>query len=249
MINGTTEEWEELFGDRKKFNASNVNFENHFHKDKKALAKQIDKGEYLTKHVAACGSCHGQDYNNPDSPLSGGRTVEDEKSYFKVPNITSDKETGIGDWTTPEIIRAMRKGRDRENNKLSAGMHLAYRWLSDKDARAIALYLQSLPPVKNEIYRIRSNSVSFSFGEDGLELFSRKDKFDGYVPELSKQNEVYYGKYLSSHVSNCYGCHTGNVKEPFGGSKDKGVGFLARFKEFFDINLENVSFGTLEDEY
>lgn len=247
-------EWEELFGEKKKFNANAVDFEQSYKQDKRRYAKVLARGGYLTKHVAACGSCHGMDAKDPNSALSGGRIIEDERGLIVASNITPDDKTGIGKWAIGDIIKVVHKGIDREGNNISQSMHLGYRWLSDEDVRAIAIYLKSQPAVKNSTKNERGGGINVIMGSDALEVFSKNKEYDGYIPNLSDGNVLYYGKYLANNVANCYSCHTGDVDKPFAGSEKPGIGFFTKFKDFFDvelgdIGLGNVKFGSLDREY
>lgn len=244
-------EWVELFGEKEKFNALNVDFEKHYAKNKSAYKKVLARGSYLTKHVTACGVCHGEKAGDPNSPLSGGRIIEDERGLVVASNITPH-ESGIKDWTIAELVRVIRKGKDRAGEDISKTMHLGYRWLSDADARAIAMYIKTRPAVENKIENSRGGGINFTFGSEGLQILTGKKDFDGYVPSLSERNSLYYGEYLANNVANCYACHTGDVKNPYAGSEEKGVSFIKRFRDFFDFDFkiaDNIKFGTLDQEY
>ncbi len=68
-------------------------------------------------------------------------------------NLTPDGETGIGAWDANVFIQAMRTGKH-----MGAGRPILppmpwswYGKLSDQDLEAIFAYLQSIPPVNNEV--------------------------------------------------------------------------------------------------
>src|SRR5262249_9645982 len=67
---------------------------------------------------------------------------------LRAPNISSDKERGIGAWTDGEVLRAMREGVDRNGRTLFPMMPYGVygRRLSDDDALAIVAYLRTLAP-------------------------------------------------------------------------------------------------------
>jgi hypothetical protein len=44
--------------------------------------------------------------------------VLDEKAPLVAPNITFERETGLGDWSDREIIQAIREGIGRDGLKL-----------------------------------------------------------------------------------------------------------------------------------
>ena len=63
-------------------------------------AAQLRRGQYL---VAAgdCMSCHLRDGGEP---LAGGLGLKTPFGVIYTPNITSDKETGIGNWTRRSVL-------------------------------------------------------------------------------------------------------------------------------------------------
>jgi hypothetical protein len=67
-------------------------------------------------------------------------------------NLTPDKETGIGNWTSQEIITAIQTGVRPDGRTLAPVMPWrAFANLTKDDATAIVSYLKSLPPVHRAI--------------------------------------------------------------------------------------------------
>ncbi|HLL27346.1 MAG TPA: c-type cytochrome [Xanthobacteraceae bacterium] len=117
----------------------------------------VERGKYLVT-LGGCNDCHtpGVFLGKPDfSRALGGSEVGFEipgLGVFHGPNLTSDKETGLGNWTAAEIITAIRKGERPDGRELAPIMPWrAFAALTDSDAMAIVAYLQSLPPVKNKV--------------------------------------------------------------------------------------------------
>jgi len=111
----------------------------------------IALGRYLVQNVSTCTDCHLPRGASPPERLIGqllpvgpGRTVF-------VPNITPDRETGIGRWSAAEIAQYLRSGSRPDGGlaqSLMAGLILtSYSHLTPDEARAIAAYLESIPPV------------------------------------------------------------------------------------------------------
>ena len=71
-------------------------------------AEMIKRGEYLAK-VADCLSCHN-DLANSGQPFAGGREMKTPFGSLYTPNLTPDKETGIGEWSDEDFVRAVREG-------------------------------------------------------------------------------------------------------------------------------------------
>ena len=161
----------------------------------------LTRGARLVNGLAACGVCHGQS-SSPDAQLSGGRTVEDIYGEVNAPNITSS-ETGIGDWSTNQVMRAIRNSTGKGGTELSQQVHSGYLWMSDEDLLSIVGYLRTLPPVENEVSR---RSVGF-FSRNTSGIFQSRKKVAGYVPSLNPNEKLAYGRYLVDNVANCGFCH------------------------------------------
>jgi mono/diheme cytochrome c family protein len=118
-------------------------------------------GRYLAAQSGLCMECHtphemGPDVLLPENFFAGGEAFE--LGLPVVPrskNLTSDPETGLGEWTVDEIVTAIKEGKDKNGDgicpPMPAGMMAAYGGLTDADALAIAHYLKSLPPKENEV--------------------------------------------------------------------------------------------------
>jgi len=106
----------------------------------------VGHGRYLAT-LMHCFGCHGADGSGGMAFAIAGKTTI-------APNITSDTRTGIGLWSEAAIIRAVRNMRDDHDHAIHPPMSLyAADWarLTDRDAHALALYVQSLPPVRHEV--------------------------------------------------------------------------------------------------
>jgi cytochrome c553 len=168
-----------------------------------SLSKNSERGKYLVT-IAACGFCHGSNPDNPLSPLSGGRILKDSYGKVEVPNITSDKETGIGNWSVLQLGHAIRSSIGRNGEYLSIDAHQGYRWLSDQDVQEISEYLLSTIPVS---YQSERRKIS-SFTARKWGLFSQHEIVRGYVPSISESAGGYYGMYIVSHLASCARCHS-----------------------------------------
>lgn len=117
----------------------------------------IARGKYLAS-VGGCNDCHtaGSFLGKRDvSKTLGGSEVAFEipgLGAFVGPNLTPDKETGLGNWSVDQIVTALKTGKRPDGRELAPAMpwrDLAV--LSDVDAKSIALYLKSLPPLANKV--------------------------------------------------------------------------------------------------
>src|ERR1700747_3138847 len=94
-----------------------------------ALAETaVERGAYLVNTVMACGNCHTpRDASGAfvtDKAFSGGLTITTPAFTATAPNITQDRETGIGGWSDAEIKRALIEGI-RPNHGHLPGVTLA----------------------------------------------------------------------------------------------------------------------------
>ena len=120
---------------------------------------RLARGKYLAENVTHCFFCHSDhDFTNPEYPVLPGR----EGAGWPMPipevgkiasrNITSDPETGLGNWTDDEIARALQEGVSRDGSALFPLMpYLDFANLDDEDVASIVVYLRTVPPVKNTV--------------------------------------------------------------------------------------------------
>jgi mono/diheme cytochrome c family protein len=117
--------------------------------------QSVERGKYLVE-LGGCVHCHTPGYflGKPDMTrrLAGsdvGFYVPNLGTFYG-PNLTPDKETGLGRWTTAQIVTALTTGKRPDGRVLAPIMPWgSFAQLIRSDARAIALYLKSLPPVGN----------------------------------------------------------------------------------------------------
>jgi mono/diheme cytochrome c family protein len=71
---------------------------------------------------------------------------------FHGPNLTPDQDTGLGKWSSEEIVTAITKGQRPDGRVLAPIMPWhAFASLTPEDATAIAAFLKSLPTVNNKV--------------------------------------------------------------------------------------------------
>ena len=118
---------------------------------------QIARGKYLVT-FSGCNDYHtpGYFFGKPDmARFLGGSDVGFEipgLGAFVGPNLTPDKETGLGGWTQEQIVTAITGGQRPDGRVLAPIMpYHAFANFTAEDAGAIAAFLQSLPPVSNKV--------------------------------------------------------------------------------------------------
>ena len=175
-----------------------------------AAETPVERGAYLVNSMGACGNCHTprDAALNPiaTQALSGGFAFVDPGiGSVVVPNITPDKETGIGNLTAEQIVAELRNGKRPDGTLIGPPMPIpVYQKLSDGDAAAIAAYLLSLKPVRRTVGR---NEYKIPLPPDYGPVT--------HVDEPSRSDNVVYGSYLAT-FAHCVLCHTPPAKDgPF----------------------------------
>jgi mono/diheme cytochrome c family protein len=118
---------------------------------------QIQRGKYLVT-LGLCTDCHtpGYFFGKPDAArFLGGSEVGFEipgLGVFHGPNLTPDKDTGLGRWSADDIVRAIQTGTRPDGRILAPIMPWhAFAQLTAEDAQSIAAFLKSLTPVANKV--------------------------------------------------------------------------------------------------
>jgi mono/diheme cytochrome c family protein len=131
--------------------------------------------------------------------MAGGAEFEDELGHVVAPNITPDRETGIGRWTQAQIVNAIRNGVRPDGTIIGPPMPFsAYDDLSDRDVNAIAAYLRTIKPVRHAVPKSQYK----------IALPSSHGPTVTHVEEPRRADRLAYGAYLAGPVAHCIGCHT-----------------------------------------
>src|SRR6185295_15106587 len=113
-----------------------------------AAQTDINKGLAFGKYQAVlgdCEGCHGKD-------LSGGIVLETPFGKMVAPNITPDKETGIGTYTGEDFKLAMTRGVAPGGKRLYPAMpYPYYARVNDRSLAAMWGYLKTVKPVKKSV--------------------------------------------------------------------------------------------------
>lgn len=217
--------------------------------------ERVARGQYLAVNVLQCIDCHSErDWTlyggPPKAPLGAGRACMDKSTptagvnvgqeFFPgvlcIRNITPDRETGIGDWTDEEIIRAVRDGVDRHGGGLFPIMpYFVYRDVADEDLYAVVAYLRTLPAVRS--FRPRKE-IDFP-----LNLLVRlwPEPVTGPVVAPDPADSVAYGEYLAK-ISRCEFCHTPREPSSMEGFPGRRLAggmpfFLTKERVMYTMNL------------
>jgi mono/diheme cytochrome c family protein len=176
-------------------------------------AETIERGKALTV-AADCASCHTAD---PAKPLAGGKRIDTPFGAIYSPNLTPDRDTGIGGWSDEEFYRALRYGEDPDGSRYyPAFPYPNFTKLVRDDILAIRAYLATLTPFSNTApspelrwplnYRVLMRGWDYLFFRPGI-----------FEPNQQKSPEWNRGGYLVEGAAHCGACHT--PKNLFGANK------------------------------
>jgi mono/diheme cytochrome c family protein len=167
-----------------------------------AQSDLVKRGDYLVNTIMTCGNCHspkGPQGDIPGKHFSGGLSWDEPPFKVTAPNITEDKETGIGAWTDDQIKHLLRTGERPNGVPIAAVMPVGfYKIITDGDLNAIVAYLRTIKPIKNKvpdpIYRFPAKSQTPPGAETAYT--------DAVMKEPAK-----HGFYLAT-IGHCFECHT-----------------------------------------
>ena len=165
-----------------------------------ADADLLKRGEYLAR-AGDCVACHTRPGGEP---FAGGRRLDTPFGAIYSPNLTPDKETGIGGWSDDDFYRALHEGIGKNGEYLYPAFPFPwYTKVTRDDALAIKAYLFSLPPVREQ-----NKPVAFSFPFDVREgLATWRLLF--FKPAEPKQpdDKLSRGAYLVEGLGHYGECH------------------------------------------
>jgi mono/diheme cytochrome c family protein len=168
----------------------------------------IERGRYLAYGPAHCVDCHGEQQNGKrkpgeDVPLIGGFEFHLPFGVFRAPNITPDRETGIGSRRDDELARMLRHGVRPDGTAVLPFMPFAN--LTDEDLTAVISFLRAQKPVRHVVAPDEVNAVGSMIKAFMLEPKGPTEPIRQSIPEGPT---VEYGRYLANSVANCVNCHT-----------------------------------------
>jgi hypothetical protein len=112
---------------------------------------QKEYGQYITDHVARCGSCHTRRGGvfSSDEYLAGGQEISFDGEYKIAPNITSSNTVGIGSWSEVSIRDFLRSGKTPEGREVDSRFCPVqfYARAPTEQIDAVVAYLRTVPAI------------------------------------------------------------------------------------------------------
>ncbi len=164
----------------------------------------IERGKTLVS-AGDCAACHTKEGGQP---FAGGRPVETPFGIIYSPNITPDRETGIGGWSEDDFYKAMHEGIARDGSRLYPAFPYPYfTKMPREDVDAVRAYLNTLSPVSA---RTPDNDLMWPlnhriFMAGWNMMFFHEGTFESDPKKSAEWNR---GAYLVEGPGHCGACHT-----------------------------------------
>lgn len=169
------------------------------------------------KTLVEAGDCAGCHTADAARPFAGGKRIDTPFGAIYAPNLTPDRETGIGAWTDADFTRALRTGIAPDGSTYYPAFPYPYfTKMTKDDTLAIRAYLGTQAPVAN---RNKPPELRWPFGYRPLmriwnAMFFKPGLFE---PDQSQSAAWNRGGYLVTGLGHCGACHT--PKNYFGADK------------------------------
>ncbi|MGA7809350.1 MAG: cytochrome c [Bradyrhizobium sp.] len=188
-----------------------------------------------------CVSCHTAD---PAKPFAGGKRIATPFGAVTSPNLTPDRDTGIGAWSDQDFVRALRDGAAPDGSRYYPAFPYPYfTRLTRDDILAIRAYLATLAPIRNPTpppeLRFPLNHRAVMRLWDAL--FFQPGIF---APDQNKSAEWNRGGYLVTGLGHCGACHT--PKDMFGADRHGRSLSGGRLDGWFAPRLDGAARGGLK---
>jgi mono/diheme cytochrome c family protein len=159
-------------------------------------------------YAGGCASCHATPNQEDKTRLGGGLGLKSPFGTFFAPNISPDRNDGIGAWSEADFVTAMWKGTSPDGSHYYPVFpYASYQRMRMEDVRDLFAYLRTLPPVQGKVrdhdlpthFKIRRMLGGWKF----LFLDGRQ-----FTPDPSKSAQWNRGAYLVKGAGHCAECHS-----------------------------------------
>lgn len=166
----------------------------------------VNRGAYLAR-MSGCIACH-TDAAKGGAPLAGGLPLETDFGIFYSPNLTTDRQFGIGSWSVDQFAAAVRAGIGPSGEPYYPAFPFPfYSKFSDQDIADLWAAFQTVPPVENAS-KMQDLHFPFSF-RPGLKLWRAMFlELSPFQPDTDKSELWNRGKFIVEGPAHCGACHT-----------------------------------------
>ncbi len=162
------------------------------------------RGAYLAR-ASDCMACHTR---RGGPAYAGGRSIATPFGELVSPNLTPDRQTGIGNWSADDFWRALHNGVSKDGRLLyPAFPYTNYTRMPREDADALFAYLQALPAVHapNLPHQLRFPYDQQIMLAAWRALYFRPGSFQ---PDPQRSAAWNRGAYLVQGPAHCSACHS-----------------------------------------
>jgi mono/diheme cytochrome c family protein len=194
---------------------------------------RIERGRALAL-LSDCAACHTAPGGQP---FAGGVALQTPFGTLVAPNITPDRDTGIGNMTDDEFLATLHDGRGHNGRRLYPAMpYPAYTKMTDDDVLAIRSYLGTVAPVSNKVI---TNQLPFPLNIRFAMVFWNWLNFKPgrFEPNPQKSAEWNRGAYIVKGAAHCGTCHT--PKTVLGGDRNSTALAGATLQGWFAPDITN----------
>ena len=200
-------------------------------------------------YAGGCASCHATPNQDDKTKLGGGFALKSPFGTFYAPNISPDRNDGIGKWSEPDFVSAMVKGTAPDGSHLyPAFPYASYQRMRYDDIRDLFAYLKTLPAVQG---KAKPHELPFPFNIRRTLGVWKFLFLDGkpFQPDASKDVAWNRGAYLVNGPGHCAECHSprnvlGGIIESqrfAGGLEPTGDGFVPNItQKSLTLSQENL---------
>jgi mono/diheme cytochrome c family protein len=158
--------------------------------------------------IGGCASCHAVPKQADRKRLGGGLALVSSFGTFYVPNISSDRNDGIGGWSEAQFVTAMSKGTAPSGEHLfPAFPYTSYQRMRYDDLRDLFAYLKTLPAIAG---RAPAHDLRFPFSTRRLIGVWKLLYLDGqqFTSDPTQPPQWNRGAYLVNGPGHCAECHS-----------------------------------------
>ena len=167
----------------------------------------LDNGKTMF-YAGGCVSCHATPNQDDKTKLGGGLGLKSPFGTFYPPNISPDRNDGIGGWSEADFVTAMWKGTSPDGSHYyPAFPYTSYQRMRLEDVRDLFAYLKTLPAVQG---KVRDHDLPLQFRLRRLVGVWKFLFLDGrpLAPDPGKSAQWNRGAYLVNGPGHCAECHS-----------------------------------------
>jgi len=169
------------------------------------LVGDATRGAYLVR-LGGCIACH-TDSKTGVATMAGGPALATQFGTFYAPNITSDPQAGIGNWTLAQFSKAMSDGEGPQGHLYPAFPYENYTLMSDQEIADLYAALKAVPA---DATSSKPHELAFPFNIR-LSLAGWKNLFfkpERYSADANHSEQWNRGRYLVYGPGHCVACHS-----------------------------------------